>query len=91
MHPIAYLLDTILSVYNFALIAWVILGWLIALRIVNGNNDIVYRIYAALTRMVSPALSFIRRYIPSIAGLDLAPIALLIAVGFFRYALRYYF
>ncbi|ABD43524.1 YggT family protein [Anaplasma phagocytophilum] len=91
MHPLAYLIDTLLSAYNFALIAYVLLGWLIAMRVVNRDNEFVYRAYAALSRLSRPAIALIQRYIPSVAGLDLSPMILLISISFFRYALRYYF
>ncbi|MDB1135049.1 YggT family protein [Candidatus Anaplasma sp. TIGMIC] len=91
MHPIAYLIEMLLSAYNFALIAWVVLGWLISMRIVNRDNELVYRVFSALSRITGPAVTFIRRYVPGIAGLDLSPLILLIIISFFRYALRYYF
>ena len=91
MHPIAYLVDMLLSAYNFALIAWVLLGWLIALGVLNRNNDFVYRAFSALTKISSPAILLIRRYVPNFGGVDLSPMILLIAISFFRYALRYYF
>ncbi|MGN7678360.1 MAG: YggT family protein [Anaplasma sp.] len=91
MHPIAYLVDTLLSICNVALIVWVLLGWLIAMGVLNRYNEFVHRIFMALSRMLSPPISFIQRYVPSVAGFDFSPLILLIAISFFRYALRYYF
>ena len=91
MHPVAYLVDTLLSMYNVALIAWVLLGWLIAMGIVNRYNEFVYRVFSALSRVLNPAVSVLRRYIPNISGFDFSPLILLVAISFFRYALRYYF
>ena len=91
MHPIVYLIETLLSMYNFALIAWVVLGWLIATRIVNSYNNFVYSFYTMLSRVLNPAISLIRRWIPGVGGVDLSPIILIIFINFLRYTLRYYF
>ncbi|MCU7611374.1 YggT family protein [Anaplasma capra] len=91
MHPVAYLIDTLLSIYNVALIAWVLLGWLIAMGVVNRYNEFVYRAFSALSRILNPVVSVIRKYVPSVSGFDFSPLILLVAISFLRYALRYYF
>ncbi|WDM85580.1 YggT family protein [Ehrlichia sp. JZT12] len=93
MHPIIYLLDMLLSMYNFSLMLWIILSWLIALNVVNRYNEFVNSIFLLLSRLMSPSLNFIRKLLPFTVSysFDLSPIVLLIFINFVRYALRYYF
>ena len=93
MHPIIYLLDMLLSMYNFSLMLWIILSWLIALNIVNRYNEVVNSIFLLLSRLMSPFLNFIRKLLPFTISynFDLSPLVLLIFINFVRYALRYYF
>ncbi|GAT78083.1 YGGT family protein, partial [Ehrlichia ruminantium] len=93
MHPIVYLLDTLLSIYNFSLVLWVILGWLIGLNIVNRYNEFVNNVFLFLSKVMFPAVNFVRKLFPFIVSynFDLSPLILLVFINFVRYALRYYF
>ena len=93
MHPLVYLLDTLLSIYNFSLVLWIILSWLIFLNIVNRYNEIVSNVFLLLSKLTSPALNFVRKIFPFTVSynFDLSPLILLIFINFVRYALRYYF
>ncbi|QXK92128.1 YggT family protein [Neoehrlichia mikurensis] len=90
MHPIVYLLDILLSTYNFALIVWLLINWLITLNIINRYNEFVNNVFMALSKIFFPVLNFIKKYIPVVYGIDFSPIILLIFINFFRYTLRYY-
>jgi YggT family protein len=61
-----------------------VLSWLFAFNIVNVNNPTVRQISYGLQRMTDPLLSPIRRILPSMGGLDLSPIILLILLEFLR-------
>ncbi|MGN7619037.1 MAG: YggT family protein [Ehrlichia sp.] len=93
MHPIVYLLDMLLSIYNFSLVLWIVLSWLIAFNIVNRYNEFVNAIFLLLSRLMSPVLNFIRKLLPFTVSysFDLSPLILLMFINFVRYALRYYF
>ncbi|WP_265025924.1 YggT family protein [Wolbachia endosymbiont (group A) of Bibio marci] len=91
MHPIIYLLNTLLDFYSFILICWIILDLLIRLNIVNVYNDTVNRIMRTLNQLTYPLLKIIRRYIPPFNGLDLSIMILLIAIRFVQYTMNYYF
>ena len=51
MHPVIWLILTILDIYVWILIAAVILSWLVAFNIINRNNDIVRQVTYALYRL----------------------------------------
>ena len=68
------LIDLILTIYMWIIIAVVILSWLVAFNIINRQNDIVRQISYALYRLTEPVLGPIRRLLPDLGGLDLSPI-----------------
>lgn len=84
MISILNLIDLILNIYTWIIIAVVILSWLIAFNIINGHNDIVRQIRYALERITEPVLGPIRRLLPDLGGIDVSPIVALIAIWFIR-------
>ncbi|MBM3617072.1 MAG: YggT family protein [Alphaproteobacteria bacterium] len=91
MHPILMLINLILDVFRWALIIWIIISWLIQFGIVNRHQPLVYRINDALSRLFEPILAKIRKHVPPLGSLDVAPIVLLIALAFVQYTINYYF
>jgi len=84
MYSALHLIDTVIDIYIWFLIFSVILSWLVAFNIVNTNNRIVYVIGEALFRITEPALRPIRRFLPSLGGIDISPVILILALIFLR-------
>lgn len=91
MHPIIWLIYMALEILSFALIIWIIFSWLIAFRILNMSQPIVYRVNDALNRLFEPMLRPIRRYMPNTGTLDLSPLVLWLFIAFLQYTIHYYF
>ena len=90
MQSLGILLYTILEIYTIIVIAWVILSWLVAFNVINTRNRFVYVVGDALNRLTEPALAPFRRFIPSFGGIDISPLALLLAIMFLRMLLVEY-
>ena len=90
MHPVLWLIVTILDIYVWVLIATVIMSWLIAFNIINRGNDIVRQVNYALFRLTEPVLGPIRRLMPDLGGLDISPVIAIIVIYFIRYLVVYY-
>ena len=90
MHPIIWLIVTIIDIYVYVLIAAVVISWLIAFNIVNRQNNVVRQINYALYRLTEPVLGPIRRLLPDLGGLDISPIIVIIILYFIRYLVVYY-
>ena len=90
MHPILWLILTILDIYVWILIAAVIVSWLVAFNIINRSNEIVRQVTYALFRLTEPVLAPIRRFLPDLGGLDISPVIAIIVIYFIRYLLFYY-
>jgi len=81
-NPFLWLIDTIITLYIYILIATAILSWLIAFNVVNMRNNIVASIADVLYRITEPALRPIRAMLPSLGGIDISPVVLIIGLLF---------
>ncbi|KIC18563.1 MULTISPECIES: YggT family protein [unclassified Leisingera] len=78
------ILMLILDVVWFFIIAHVIMSWLINFQVLNLHQQLVGQIWYGLNRILEPLYAPVRRILPNMGGIDLAPLAVLIGV----YALR---
>jgi YggT family protein len=90
MQSFFMLIDTILGLYVWILIASAILSWLVAFNVVNTRNRAVYVIGDFLYRVTEPVLMPIRRILPNLGGLDLSPIIVILIIFFIRNLMREY-
>ena len=88
MSAVFWLLDTIIGLYMWVIIAQVVVSWLIAFSVINTHNRFVYMIVDALYRLTEPVLGRIRRVLPSMGGLDLSPVVAILVLMFLRILLR---
>ncbi|WP_343714454.1 YggT family protein [Inquilinus sp.] len=88
MDPIFRIIDIVLQMYVWVVIAAAILSWLVAFNVVNTRNQVVYQIGNALYRLTEPALRPIRRILPNLGGIDLSPVVLLLIIYFLQMVLR---
>ena len=82
MRAILDIVIIILDLYVWLLIASAILSWLIAFNVVNTRNQFVAAVAEFLYRITEPALAPIRRFMPSLGGLDISPIILILIIIF---------
>ncbi len=84
MLSIIQIMLLILNVIWFIMIAHIIMSWLINFQVLNLRQPLVAQIWDGLNRLLEPLYTPIRRILPPMGGLDLAPLVALIAV----YAIR---
>ncbi|MFC3051499.1 YggT family protein [Kordiimonas pumila] len=82
MVAVFWLINTVLDLFKFVLIAYVILSWLVAFNILNTHQQFVRSIMNFLSSLVEPAVRPIRRIIPPINGVDLSVLALFLLIAF---------
>ena len=80
----------VLNVAWFFIIAHFIMSWLIAFNVLNLHQQIVGQIWQSLNRLSDPIYRPIRQYLPSMGGLDLAPLVALLIIAALQYILVYY-
>lgn len=84
MTSLFQILMLLLDVVWFILIAHIIMSWLINFQVLNLRQPLVAQLWYGLNRLLDPIYSRIRRYLPNLGGLDLAPLVLLLGI----YAIR---
>ncbi len=89
MHALLWLIDTLITIYIWLLIAQAVLSWLLAFGLVNRFNRGVAVIIDFLYRITEPALRPIRSVLPSFGGVDISPIILILLLLFIERLLIY--
>jgi YggT family protein len=80
MRSILYIILLVLDIYIWLLIAAAILSWLIAFNVVNTRNQFVATIGDFLYRITEPVLRPIRNMLPSLGGIDISPVVLILII-----------
>jgi YggT family protein len=90
MRALFYVIDIALQLYIWIVIAAAVMSWLIAFNVVNVRNPVVGMIGDFLYRATEPALRPIRNVMPSLGGLDISPIILILLIIFLRLCIELY-
>lgn len=80
MQSLFQILLLILDIVWFFIIAHVIMSWLINFQVLNLHQPFVAQVWDMLNRILEPLYRQIRRFIPAMQGIDLAPLIALVAV-----------
>ena len=91
LNPFVDLLASVIQLYWWCVIAWCVIETLVSFRVINAFQPAVQKIRYALNRLVEPTLRPIRKYLPDLGGLDIAPVILLLLLNFAQNALYRYF
>ena len=80
MQSLFQILMLILDVVWFFIIAHVIMSWLISFQVLNLHQPFVRQVWITLQRLLEPLYGPVRRILPPMQGIDLAPLVVLIGV-----------
>ncbi|MDO8984594.1 YggT family protein [Cypionkella sp.] len=82
MTSVLQILLMILDIAKWIILIHIIMSWLINFQVLNLRQSLVAQIWYGLNRLLDPIYSRVRRVLPNVPGLDLAPlIALLVIYG----------
>ena len=84
MKSVLILFDNIISLYIWILIINAVISWLVAFNVLNTGNRFVYSVLEVSYKLTSPALNFIRRYLPNLGSIDISPVILILGLMFLR-------
>jgi YggT family protein len=84
MLSLIQILLLVLDILWFFLIAHVIMSWLINFQVLNVRQQLVGQIWYMLNRILEPIYGPMRRVLPPMSGIDLAPLVVLVGI----YAVR---
>lgn len=74
------ILDLLLRVLTYIIIAQAIISWLVAFNVINTHNDFMRSFLNALDRMTEPLYRPIRRILPDFGGIDFSPLVVLLLI-----------
>jgi len=74
------ILEMLLDVASFIIIAQFVLSILIAFNVVSRHNDFVDSLWRALTAITDPVYRPIRRILPDTGAIDFSPMVVLIII-----------
>lgn len=80
MVSLIQILLMVIGIVKFIVIAHVIMSWLINFNILNLRQQLVAAIWDGLNRLLEPIYNPIRRVLPQMGGLDLAPLLFFVAL-----------
>jgi len=84
MKSVFILLDSVISIYIWVIIANAILSWLVAFNILNTQNRFVFSLLNTTYILTDPILNKIRRFIPTFGSIDISPVILILVLMFLR-------
>ncbi|WP_374943805.1 YggT family protein [Sphingomonas sp.] len=84
MFLVISLVDFLLMILNWVIVAQVVLSWLVAFNVVNRQSRFVASVLQALDVVTEPLYRPLRRILPDFGGLDFAPLVVLLVVFFLR-------
>lgn len=87
MTSIFMILMLLLNIVWFFIIAHVVMSWLINFQVLNTRQPLVAQIWYSINRLLEPIYAPIRRVLPNMGGMDLAPLAVLVCVAIARIVL----
>jgi YggT family protein len=88
MQSLFEILLLILGIARIFIFAHFIMSWLISFQVLNIRQPLVAQIWFGLNRLLEPIYGPIRRILPPMGGLDLAPLVALIGVYALEIVLR---
>ena len=73
-----------LDIFFWIIIAQVVLSWLIAFDVINVKNQQAKNVISLIQKITDPVYRPLRKYIPPIAGIDITPIIIIIAINLLK-------
>jgi YggT family protein len=78
------IIDMILQILVWVIIAQVIISWLVAFNVINTQSNFVRTVLDVLDRLTAPLYRPIRKILPDFGGIDFSPIILILAIQILR-------
>jgi YggT family protein len=78
------IIDMILQILVWIIIAQVIISWLVAFNVINTSSNFVRTMLDGLDRLTAPLYRPIRKLMPDFGGIDFSPIVLILAIQIVR-------
>ena len=75
------ILQLLLTVLTWIIIAQVIISWLFAFNVINPGSGFMRALVEALDKITAPLYRPIRKIMPDFGGIDFSPLVLILAIA----------
>ena len=82
--PFCGVLRIVFQMYGWILLTGIVLKWLVISQVVNAYHPFVHKLRDFCFQMTDPVLRRLRRSLPFVRGVDLAPFIVLMVVYFLQ-------
>lgn len=82
------ILNMLLDLVWFFVIVHIIMSWLINFQVLNIHQPMVGQIWSGISRLLDPMYNQVRRILPAMNGIDLAPLVVLVVIMILRTIIR---
>lgn len=83
-----FLDQVIISMLIWIIIASAIMSWLLAFNVINYSNQFVRSVWQMIGAITEPMLKPIRRVLPNLGAIDIAPLVLVLLLLLVRYIIN---
>jgi YggT family protein len=90
MSDVLFVIDLVLEIYIWILLAAAVVSWLIGFNVVSTDNRTVAMIGKALDTLTEPVRRPMRRILPDLGGVDISPLLLIAITMAIRYGLVFF-
>ncbi len=80
MKSIFDILMLILDIAQWIILAHIIMSWLINFAVLNLRQPLVAQLWNGLNRLLEPIYGAVRSFLPRTAGIDFAPLIVLLCI-----------
>ena len=84
MNSLLGLIIQIINLYQFILLIYIIMTWLISFNIINTTNRFIFSMMNALFRLCEPSLGLVRQYLPNLGAIDISPVIVYLLLWFIK-------
>ena len=82
------IVDFLLRILGWVIIAQVIISWLFAFNVINPSSGFMRSLVEVLERITAPLYRPIRKILPDFGGIDFSPLVLLLVIQILRMLLQ---
>jgi YggT family protein len=75
-----FIVSALLQLLIWAIIISAVMSWLVAFDVINLRNRFVYSVAHFLEAVTRPVMAPVQRIIPSLGGVDVSPIVVILAL-----------
>jgi YggT family protein len=84
---LVHIINSLIGIYITIIVIEIVIHWLIAFEVIKARSPQAQNFIALLSRLTSPVMDRVRKYVPTIGGMDITPIVVIFGLQIIGYIL----